>query len=221
MIDAREALKLGYGHGTVCRAERQEEGRGRLPGRRWENTASSIMFTIVLERARVGIDYPLTQLLAHALCCYLEDTYGLEPQIKWPNDVLVNGAKIAGILVETEGEYFLGGMGINIDFGSGQQEFSAKAAGLSELTKHLPPKEDILTDILHQIERALDSRPSIDALVKRLAYSGKMVKVHLGDPAGKSSVKGRISGMNRHGALLLDCGEKEMFAVYSGEIEFA
>lgn len=135
MDDARAAVEAGRGHGTVCSADRQRRGRGRMPGRRWENGEAAILFTLILRRDSVSSAYPLTQLLALALCRRLEGAYGVPVRIKWPNDVLADSRKIAGILVETQGEFYLAGIGLNVEApvpaGPGG-DLRRPAAGLAE-----------------------------------------------------------------------------------------
>lgn len=218
MDDAREALSQGYGHGTVCLADQQDAGRGRLPGRRWENGQSSLLFTLILEKSRITMPYPLTQLLALALCRYLEGFYGLAPLIKWPNDVMVNSTKIAGILVEREGDYLLGGIGLNINLGPGSFVFRGPAVSLSELIPCVAQRTQILQDLLVHIETALDEAPPVDSITRRLAYKGEMRTVLLGDPSDNSTVRGKITGLNDDGALLVTTEAGKLVQVYSGEI---
>ena len=106
---------------TVVRALRQTSGKGRLC-RKWVDLGENNLFlSIVLKPSEIFQDVysNLTQYLSVVLCKLLEK-YGLEPQIKWPNDVLIDGKKIAGILCETvmQGANFNGlilGIGINLN----------------------------------------------------------------------------------------------------------
>lgn len=106
---------------TIIHAKRQTSGRGRL-NRLWVDLGEKNLFmTIVLKPSDTFNEiYPnLTQYLSVCLCKVLE-TYGLNPQIKWPNDVLTDGKKIAGILCETvmQGNNFKGlalGIGVNLN----------------------------------------------------------------------------------------------------------
>ena len=142
MDDARAAVEAGRGHGTVCSAERQRRGRGRMPGRRWENGDAAILFTLILRRDSVRAAYPLTQLLALALCRRLEGAYGVPVRIKWPNDVLADSRKIAGILVETQGEFYLAGIGLNVKVPAPADpgvDLRLPAAGLAEWAAPPPP----------------------------------------------------------------------------------
>lgn len=106
---------------TVVHALRQTSGRGRLT-RKWVDLGEGNLFlSFVLKPSNSFCEVysNLTQYLSVVLCYVLEE-YGLEPQIKWPNDVLINGKKIAGILSETvmQGNNFKGlvlGIGVNLN----------------------------------------------------------------------------------------------------------
>jgi len=100
-------LPEGAAHGAVALAERQTEGRGRL-GRTWAD--SGLMFSVLLEPPPPVADWPeLTLVAARAVA----DAIGPEARIKDPNDVLVDGRKVAGILAEASGRVVLG-IGINV-----------------------------------------------------------------------------------------------------------
>lgn len=109
-------------HMSVVYADRQTSGHGRL-GRTWVDTGEQNLFmTLVLKPFNtLHPIYPnFTQFLSVVLALVLEEEYGLTPQIKWPNDVLINNKKIAGILSEgtTKGSEFLGlalGLGVNLN----------------------------------------------------------------------------------------------------------
>lgn len=106
---------------SIVLAERQTDGRGRFD-RKWVDLGiDNIFMTFVLKpSSEFSKNYPnLTQYLCVTLCKVLE-TYGLSPEIKWPNDVLIEGRKIAGILSESvvQGGNFKGlvlGIGVNLN----------------------------------------------------------------------------------------------------------
>ena len=107
---------------TVVYADKQTKGKGRL-GRKWVDTGKENLYmTLVLKPFSVmnPIYANFTQYLSVILSMVLEEEYNLKCEIKWPNDVLVNGKKIAGILSEctTQGVEFLGlalGIGVNLN----------------------------------------------------------------------------------------------------------
>ncbi len=106
---------------TVIHALRQTSGRGRFT-RKWVDLGDGNLFLsfVLKPETKFSSSFPnITQYLSVVLCKVLE-TFGVEPQIKWPNDVLVNGKKIAGILCEAvnEGGCFKGlvlGIGVNLN----------------------------------------------------------------------------------------------------------
>lgn len=106
---------------TIIHACRQTSGRGRME-RNWIDLGEGNLFMSFVLKPSDSFDEVysnLTQYLSVKLCELLE-SYGLEPQIKWPNDVLINGKKIAGILSETvmQGKIFKGlvlGIGVNLN----------------------------------------------------------------------------------------------------------
>jgi BirA family biotin operon repressor/biotin-[acetyl-CoA-carboxylase] ligase len=125
-------------HGAVALAERQTEGRGRL-GRTWVD--SGLMFSVLLEPPPPVADWPeLTLVAAHAVA----DAVGPEAAIKDPNDVLVNGRKVAGILAEASGRVVLG-IGINVG------GTAWPGAGWVERDRL-----DLLVDVLERLERGYD-----------------------------------------------------------------
>ena len=134
---------------TVVHASRQTTGRGRLQ-RSWVDLGEGNLFlTFVLKPSNSfnEIFSNLTQYLSVVLCQVLEE-YGLAPQIKWPNDVLINGKKIAGILSETvmQGNNFKGlalGIGVNLNSDFNSLETIDKAA--TSLNLEINEKVDLET----------------------------------------------------------------------------
>jgi BirA family biotin operon repressor/biotin-[acetyl-CoA-carboxylase] ligase len=125
-------------HGAVALAERQTEGRGRL-GRTWVD--SGLMFSVLLEPPPPVADWPeLTLVAARAVA----DAIGPEAAIKDPNDVLVGGRKVAGILAEASGRVVLG-IGINVG------GTAWPGAGWVERDRL-----GLLVDVLDRLERAYD-----------------------------------------------------------------
>ncbi|OQX28826.1 MAG: biotin--[acetyl-CoA-carboxylase] ligase [Spirochaeta sp. LUC14_002_19_P3] len=221
MDDAAAAVKDGYGHGTLCMAEYQRTGRGRLPGRVWENVQAALMFTVILNKDFFHVPYPATQSLALALCRYMEKHLHLAPQIKWPNDVLLSGKKVAGILVETDGPFILAGMGLNLLVGT-QKEVVPTITDLYTASGAVLEREEVLRGIVNEMEELGRQPASVEELRQRLAFQGREIGVWLGAPSLSHGVRqGKIVGLQNDGALLLDTGSKEFLPVYSGEIDFS
>jgi BirA family biotin operon repressor/biotin-[acetyl-CoA-carboxylase] ligase len=131
-------LPDGATHGAVALAERQTAGRGRL-GRTWAD--SGLMFSIALYPSALVARWPeLTLVAAHAVA----DAMGPKATIKHPNDVLVDGRKVAGILAEASGRVVLG-IGINVGVAGWP------GAGAVERDRL-----ELLVDVLERLELAYD-----------------------------------------------------------------
>lgn len=119
-IQAKRLGEEGWPHGTLVVAGRQEAGRGRR-GRTWESPGHTGVFMTVLLRPSFLPEQAsmLTIVAAMAVTKAVRVKYGLDVQIKWPNDIVLNGRKICGILTEMNTEidainYVVIGIGINV-----------------------------------------------------------------------------------------------------------
>ena len=119
--EARRLAESGAPDGTLVIADYQTAGRGRA-ARRWEAPpGSSLLMSLVFRPALVPQQVQrMTMICGLAIADVLESEYGLEPALKWPNDVLVGGAKVGGILTEVlldahRVECVITGIGLNVN----------------------------------------------------------------------------------------------------------
>ena len=118
---AKELAKIGAEEGTITVAQTQTAGKGRL-SREWISPKGGLWFSIVLRpHQKASEAAKLVFVASLAVVEVLHEKYGLRTETKWPNDVLVNGKKICGLLAEmnTEGEnvnYVILGVGVNANF---------------------------------------------------------------------------------------------------------
>lgn len=117
--NARELARKGAKEGTIVIAKKQIKGRGRFE-RLWESPKGGLYLSIVLKPNCLSNKTTILPLLGSLVVSETIDSYNLSTKIKWPNDVLVNGKKIAGILLESEAinkklEYVILGIGINLN----------------------------------------------------------------------------------------------------------
>lgn len=211
--DVAEAARRGAGEGLVVTAEHQVAGRGRL-GREWQAPAKSGLAVSVLVRP---LDVPagrwswlplLAGVAAHAS---LTELAGVPAGLKWPNDVLVDGRKIAGILVErietAGGPAAVIGIGVNTDLGPAELP-TPTATALSLLGSHVD-RTTLLVDLLTRLgaEYAAwrgaggDAEPELRAAYERACVTlGRQVGVAL--PDGRS-MHGRATGVDATGRLLV------------------
>ncbi|MFP4383880.1 MAG: biotin--[acetyl-CoA-carboxylase] ligase [Spirochaetia bacterium] len=214
MNDARNFYALDFPRGSVAAAGYQSSGRGRRPGRIWESRAGqNLLFTLILgmndEFKRSSL-LPLGAGLGVCLC--LERYFGITPELKWPNDVLVNRKKISGILCERRKDVLYVGIGLNC--GSG---FSPGGICLRELG-HRDAPLDILPGLLAELYSVFSMPPRkwLEPIRVRLHKQGEPVR--LAFPDGRCAA-GEFAGIDEDGGLLLKTsGDGTCQKYFNGEL---
>jgi len=221
MMDARNLAAQGFPSGTVAAAGHQVAGRGRFPDRTWEsNPGENLMFTIFfrLEELPERVD-PVPLKAGLAVARALEGFFGLEPKIKWPNDVLLDGRKVAGVLAEKRGEHLFLGIGVNCLQKSFSKDLKRKAVALREVVKRKFTPEDLLPPLLAELRIFYDIDGDWkDQVESRLFLKGETVSFAPGLP-GSETVSGRLAGVLDDGSLVIHPdGAAEPLVFAGGEI---
>jgi len=205
---ARELAAAGGPEGLVVRAEEQTAGRGRH-GRRWvAPPGTSLLFTVLLRPPTEAVEW-LPMAAAVGVARAVEKLTGLKPAVKWPNDLVIEGRKFAGILVETEffgGElgWALVGIGINVNWDPAEvPELAGQATSLARELGGPVDREALFREVLWELDRAYRRlragwRPFF-AWRRRLITVGREVEV----VAGGEKLKGLAVGVDRAGRLRL------------------
>lgn len=211
MDEARRLAHLGFPSGTVVAADIQHSGRGRLAERRWESTPGENLLATILLAPEYALQPGFTLRVGLALCRSIE-LYCLQqgmnspiPRLKWPNDVLLSGKKVSGILCEAAAEGLLVGVGLNVNQRSFSPEIALRATSLA---LSLGLKEDIdrwrlLELLLEQLLIVLvepDWREEAEVFLWR---KGERVRFLVGLPEREETVDGILEGIAPSGALLL------------------
>ena len=208
----------GAGHGTVLAAGFQSAGRGRIAGRTWlGGQDENVYFSMVLDGKM--LPFPVISLSARtgfALAGFLNSEYGIPARVKWPNDVLVNGKKISGILLEVKKQEIVLGCGINCL----QTEFAplrteATSVKLESGSEDTPMK--LLGKFLPYLHEEFSGNVSLDSRSALVWNFGIEIAVKTGHPDSGQLISGKIAGLNEDGSLRLAVGD-EITSVYSGEI---
>lgn len=213
--------------GTVIVAERQTAGKGRL-GRSWLSPKKKgIWMTIVL---KPNLDPLLAQnitLLGGAAVGQAFQSMGVDYRIKWPNDLLLNGKKICGILTEMSCElnmidYILMGIGINLNLDLEDLDGLLDKASSIKIEENREIDRQILfARILNEFELLYEDfireghiNKSIEIIGEKLLLVGEEIRIiH-----GLKEEEGRLLGINREGHLLVEKESGLIEEVYSGEI---
>lgn len=194
-------------------AERQTEGRGRR-NREWESPRGGLWFSAAWPMARPVADYQEVPVLAGAvLSSLLESDCNLHPLVKWPNDVLIDDAKLAGILCQAEASInrpvLIVGIGVNGNYPAAalSQKMRYPAATLMEKTGRRVDLRRLAERLAVRLEDALaffegeGLAPWLRYLNEHLAWKDERVACH--DSNGGGSLEGRIEGIDERGRLLL------------------
>ena len=140
--------------GAVATADHQTAGRGRL-GRTWVDApATSVMVSVLLRPPPQRRAPGLSLVAAAAVAAAVEDAAGRPAWIKWPNDVLLDGHKVAGILAEMRGGAVVVGIGINVNQTAEQLPAGTKvpAASLRSLDGVVRDREELLASLLRELD---------------------------------------------------------------------
>lgn len=222
MDKARSLLQAGIGVGTVVLAGQQTAGKGRL-GRKWLSSPdSSLLLSVILRPAPLQL--PLLNMIAGLATVHsIEEVVGLKASIKWPNDVLISGKKVAGILMQNvfeggELRASIVGIGINVNLdASSFPEISAVATSLSgESGRDLHPWQ-LLPSLLRQFDQFYDELGNGRAIYERwlsgVETLGKVVQVRCGD----SVEEGYAASINEDGSITLRRSDGSLVTLVTGE----
>ena len=115
-LKAKEVAKRGSVHGTLVIAHKQTAGKGRM-GRSFDSPRDEGIYMSLLLRPKLDLSHlaNITLITAIALVRTLQHKYNIAPLIKWPNDIVLNGKKLVGILTESGPDYVVIGIGVNVN----------------------------------------------------------------------------------------------------------
>ena len=213
-------------HGTLILAEEQTAGRGRR-GRSWQSEkGANIAMSLCLEpKLRTEHAAGLTLVMALAVAEGIKKVTGREPQIKWPNDIVLNGRKICGILTEMcfkDGGYIVViGVGINVNNTGFPEDIKGTASSLKLETGAEISREALIASVMECFENYYEIYEQTEdlALLKEQYESmlaNKNREVNVLDP--KEPYKGTAMGINSAGNLIVVCEDGTEKEVYSGEV---
>ena len=227
MRAARELFSSGNQSGIVVSAGFQSAGRGRTQRRTWDsNPGDNLLITLALDRKDFSGPLQILPLLTGlGIADFLESFFSLQAEIKWPNDVLINGRKICGILCEATFDCLLVGIGLNL----WQQDFLPSLAGASfpptsviaesPLTARIEPGK-VIHELLTTLQASYNSRDWQKQLLSKLYGMHKVVEFSVGEAdsgdsngVGGNLLSGVIQGISEDGGLIIDSS-----TWYAGEI---
>jgi BirA family biotin operon repressor/biotin-[acetyl-CoA-carboxylase] ligase len=213
---AAEWAGEGAAEGSLVVADHQTAGRGRLDRKWFSPPGSSLLFSVVLRPSIVVEDLGLLNLAAAAAVCGAVAEEGVDPRVKWPNDVVLGGRKVGGILAEASLELnraisvILGiGLNVNIPEDEFPPEIRETAGSISSFSGKTHDRITLLTAFLRHFGRFYDGLPGrppewiLNSYRQLCATLGQKVRVDLQN----GSLEGTAVDIHTSGGLILDSGE--------------
>ncbi len=216
--EARRLALEGAPHGTVVHADEQTAGRGRL-SHTWFSPPGNLYLSIVLRTGQpASRSSELSFLAALAVADTVETLLPrqIRAMLKWPNDVLVNGAKIAGILLEQVDDAIIMGIGLNVLEAPSNTAYKTTTVVANAGIATVDGARDILLDRLayHLSSWHTDGFPPIrEQWLNRSYPVGAAIRAN----AGGQPVAGHFAGLDDDGALLLDTNQGRQ-RIVAGEV---
>lgn len=214
-------------HGALAVADRQTAGRGRR-GRVWQSPAGSCIFMSMLLKPDIAPEQApmMTIVMAYSAAKAIRKMTGLDAKIKWPNDIVLNGKKVCGILTEMSAEidfvhYVIIGIGINVNTENFSDELRETATSIYIEGKKRTKRSGLIAEILKEFEEDYEEfigRRNLGGFMQSynelLVNCGREVRVL---QPGKE-YDGIAHGIDAEGNLLVETADGEIHRVYAGEV---
>ncbi|MEJ7605256.1 MAG: biotin--[acetyl-CoA-carboxylase] ligase [Bryobacteraceae bacterium] len=219
---AAELAAGGCSSGTVVIADEQTSGQGRH-GRTWHSEPGSGVYLSEIWRSKICPDsLPVATLaLGLATAEAISKTAGLPCDLRWPNDVLINGRKCAGILVQLHDGVLILGIGINVNHTAFPVELSGTATSLSLASGHEYDRELLVTNLIESIDLHMDTlmRDGKAAVLSAFTQASSYVwgrKVLVDQDAG--ILEGTTEGLDEQGFLILRQNDGRRTLILAGGV---
>lgn len=223
---AKQLAEEGHPNGTLAVAEKQEAGRGRR-GRSWEAPAGSGIYMTLVLKPEIDPNNAsmITLVAALAVAGAITKCTGKPAGIKWPNDIVMNGKKVCGILTEMSAQFdyvnhIVVGIGINVHNENFPKEIEQMATSIYLETGEHVNRAALIEEVLEQFERYYAvylETEDLSGLVRE--YNASLVNmqknVRVLDP--KEPFEGKAMGITDRGELIVDTWESRKL-VSSGEV---
>ncbi|MBV9116317.1 MAG: biotin--[acetyl-CoA-carboxylase] ligase [Acetobacteraceae bacterium] len=215
--EARRLAEGGAAHGTVVAAREQTAGRGRA-GRSWASPPENLYLSVLLRLDRTPGRLAELSFVAALAVADMVDAFlptGVRATLKWPNDVLVGGAKISGILLEQADGATIIGMGVNVVHAPAGTPYPATSLAREAGEASAVSVEACRTALLAALAKRLDAWLGAGFVPVRAAW---LARAHpLGTPLRAGQTDGAFAGLDADGALLLDTSDGRC-RVVAGEV---
>ena len=222
METAKELARKGTAEGTVIIADTQTAGKGRL-GRAWLSPEGSLAMSLILKPSLDNLPQ-LVMIASLAVVRTIKKVAGLETQIKWPNDILIKGKKVCGILIENEVKgdrvnFAIIGIGINVNFNPlAFPEISDIATSLAHELGAEVSKIELIGALLSELEQlyleAQAGAPIYREWQENMGMLGRWIQVK----TGEAVEQGKAETVTQNGNLILRRADGSLAEIVAGDV---
>jgi len=222
MEAAKKLAKKGTAEGTVIIADTQTAGRGRL-GRAWLSPEGSLAMSLILKPSLDNLPQ-LVMIASLAVVRTIKKVAGLKTQIKWPNDILIKGKKVCGILMENEikGErvnFAIIGIGINANFDpSAFPEISDIATSLSHELGAEVSKLELTIALLSELEQLYLEAQAGAPVYREWQENMEMLGTWVQVKTGEIVEQGKAETVTQNGNLILRRADDSLAEIVAGDV---
>lgn len=221
----RHWARLGAAEGLAVQADEQTAGRGRLERSWWSPPGSGLYLSLLLRPAiPLGQAPQLTMLVSLAAIDACRSTAGVDPRPKWPNDLLLDGRKLAGVLTEIEAgdehvHYAIIGLGLNVSMSFSHTALSETAVSLSEVAGREIGVDALRDAFLARLQsryvRFKAGESPLAEWQQRLEPLGRRVRIW---QEGRPELSGVATGVHPHGGLLIEDDAGLIHTIWAGDV---
>lgn len=219
MDTAKDLARKNCPDFTVVIAGRQSAGRGRL-NRQWMSEEGGLYFTLVLRpEIPLPASFRVNFLASLTLARMLRETYGVEADVKWPNDILVDDRKLSGMLSELEAEadrvFFINiGMGINVNNNPAGVE--PAAISLKQILGHQVSRIELLTRFLDEFEEHLNN-VELETVISEWKQYTVTLQRQVKIVTRQEVTEGRARDVDDNGALIVELADGSTKKIIYGD----
>jgi BirA family biotin operon repressor/biotin-[acetyl-CoA-carboxylase] ligase len=224
MTIAAKLASKGCPSGTIVVADEQTAGIGRH-GRTWTSEKGVGLYASIVLRLPVEASVLPVVMLALGLATQeaIAQVSSLAPDLRWPNDVLLDGRKCAGILAQLEGDAIIAGIGINVAQTSFPSDLATPATSLL-LAGASVNREDLLAALADAVDRACgslcsDGAPAILRMFEASSSYTRGRRARVDQPAG--TIEGVTQGLDPSGFLIIEQDDGKRITIYTGGVRSA
>jgi BirA family biotin operon repressor/biotin-[acetyl-CoA-carboxylase] ligase len=219
---AMDEISNNAPHGTVVLADTQQSGKGRLE-HEWLSPPGGVYLSIILYPPEKFIPLLTMTACLAALDCIKEIT-AVVPEIKWPNDLQVNGKKVCGVLAksgttQTGGKYVVIGIGINVIGNlSSYPDIKDIAVSLEAVLGRSIPREKVICSLLEHFEKRYSSLETNGLLWQEFENNLNTIGKRVAIKSGDNCFEGVAEAINAEGNLLLRQDNDKLIAISAGDV---